>query len=145
MSPTNLPVSATNLLTFQPPLSLEAVAKWELGVSLIFHNWSVLTDAVVGQWGGPDSDDKRDWLCGAIADMFAEREETDEYDLEDTLVHAMEDEFMVNLEDDSAWQVMVFDIKPRKFLGSGRLTFNNRFLGKLLPCERKYSKGTFLQ
>lgn len=67
----------------------------------------MLTDAVVGEWGGPDSADKRDWLCGAIADMFTGREELDEYDLEDTLIHAMEDEFMVNLEDDSAWQAIL--------------------------------------
>jgi hypothetical protein len=94
----------------QTTLSTESLKKWELGVSLVLHNWSVLTDAVVAQWGGPDSDDKRDWLCGAIADMFTEREETDEYDIESVLVQVMGDEFQVNLEDDSAWGVKIYNI-----------------------------------
>lgn len=119
------------------------MAKWELGVSLILHNWSVLTDAVAGEWGGSDSADKRDWLCGAIADMFTDREELDEYDLEDTLIHAMEDEFMVNLEDDSAWQVILFTKKCDPS-SSGGLTHDGRSLRKSFSCEKKYSKGTFL-
>lgn len=106
------PVPVTNVPSIsRPPLPAESVAKWELGVSLVLHNWRVLTDAVGGEWGGSNSADKRDWLCGAIADMFTDREELDEYDLEDTLIHAMEDEFMVNLEDDSAWQVILFKYK----------------------------------
>lgn len=128
--PNQQPTLAANLLSIpKSALPSAAVAKWELGVSLILHNWRVLTDAVAGQWGGPDSGDKRDWLCGAIADIFTEREETDEYDLEDTLVHAMEDEFTVNLEDDSAWEVKRPGMKKPSFLISDQLTLNYRLLG----------------
>lgn len=134
------PVPVTNISSTSIPksaLPAEAIAKWELGVSLVLHSWRVLTDAVGGEWGGPDSADKRDWLCGAVADMFSDREELDEYDLEDTLIHAMEDEFMVNLEDDSAWQVI-----PAKYKcspsGLDKLIINNRFPRKWLSYEKKY-------
>lgn len=134
------PVPVTNVSSTsipKSPLAAEAVAKWELGVSLVLHNWRVLTDAVGGEWGGSDSADKRDWLCGAIADMFSDREELDEYDLEDTLIHAMEDEFMVNLEDDSAWQVISFKYKCGP-LSLDKLIINNRFPRKWSSYEKKY-------
>lgn len=85
----------------------EQIQKWELGVALLINNWRAMVDAVSCQWGGPDSADKRDWLCGAIADMFVERPETDAEDVEDVLVQVMADEFDVNLEDDSAYVVSI--------------------------------------
>lgn len=99
---TTNPIPAPAPATEPSPL---AAAKWELGVSLVLDSWTVLADAVRGEWGGSDSADKRDWLCGAVADMFSQRPETDECDLEETLLHVMEDEFAVNLEDESAWAV----------------------------------------
>ncbi|KAL7276602.1 rRNA accumulation-related protein [Rhizina undulata] len=117
-----------------PALPPKVVAKWELGVALIFDNWKVLTDAVAGQWGGPDSADKRDWLCGAIADMFSEHPETDELDVEETLVHVMEDEFMVNVEDDSAFDVARQVVALRNEILEGNFTIvdqlHARFLSK---------------
>lgn len=92
--------------------------KWELGVSLILHSWPALTDAVNSGWGGADSSDKRDWLCGAIADMFVANADTDEYDVEDTLTNVMEDEFEVNLEDDSAYEVMLLPLRRRPSIRS---------------------------
>ena len=58
--------------------------------------------AVQSSWGGPTSSDKRDWLCGAISDMIAERPETDAEDLEDVLIQVMSDEFDVVVDDESA-------------------------------------------
>jgi len=86
-------------------LSSQLTAKWELGVSLILDNWDVLTEAVNNLWGGEDSSGKRDWLAGAIVEMFVGQPETDEYDIEETLLQVMEDEFSVCLEDDSSWVV----------------------------------------
>lgn len=86
-------------------LSSQATAKWELGVSLILDNWDVLTEAVNNLWGGEDSSDKRDWLAGAIVEMFVGEPETDEDDIEFTLLQVMQDEFSVRLEDDSSWVV----------------------------------------
>ena len=95
------PTTTVTPLTFTPT----QITKWELGVSLILNSWPALTDAVNSGWGGADSADKRDWLCGAIADMCVASADTDEYDVEDTLANVMEDEFEVSLEDDSAYQV----------------------------------------
>src|SRR5262249_31048555 len=52
-------------------LSSEATAKFELGLTLVLNAWQALTLAVQNQWGGPDSKDKRDWMCGAVAELFA--------------------------------------------------------------------------
>lgn len=86
-------------------LSSQVTAKWELGVSLILDNWDVLTEAVNNLWGGEDSSGKRDWLAGAIVEMFIGQPETDEDDIEFTLLEVMQDEFSVRLEDDSSWVV----------------------------------------
>jgi pre-rRNA-processing protein TSR2 len=83
----------------------EQTQKWELGVSLLLNFWQPLRDAVSCNWGGPDSADKRDWLCGVIADLWTEDEEADEETVEQRLLQVMEDEFDVNLEDDSAYDV----------------------------------------
>jgi pre-rRNA-processing protein TSR2 len=84
------------------PLQTE---KWELGVSLILNFWQPLRDAVACGWGGPDSSDKRDWLCGVIADLWSEDPDANEDTIEYRLLQVMEDEFEVNLEDDSAFEV----------------------------------------
>lgn len=74
----------------------------DLGITLALHGWSALTMAVQSNWGGPTSSDKRDWLCGAISDMIAERPETDAEDLEDVLIQVMNDEFDVVVDDETA-------------------------------------------
>ncbi|RAL16255.1 uncharacterized protein BO97DRAFT_402704 [Aspergillus homomorphus CBS 101889] len=74
----------------------------DLGITLALNDWPALTLAVQSNWGGPTSADKRDWLCGAISEMLAERPETDAYDLEDVLVQVMTDEFDVDVDDESA-------------------------------------------
>lgn len=91
--------------------SQDQISKWEQGVALTINNWRALSDAVSCQWGGPDSADKRDWLCGAVADLFVERPDTDAEDVEEVLLQVMVDEFDVNLEDDSAYLVSgIYDI-----------------------------------
>jgi pre-rRNA-processing protein TSR2 len=61
----------------------------------------VLTVAIQNQWGGPDSSDKRDWLAGAISEVFESRPETDAEDIEVILLQALEDEFGIRLEDET--------------------------------------------
>src|SRR6266511_679913 len=41
-----------------------------LGVKLIFYKWTALKLAVEHQWGGVDSEDKREWFIGEIIDYF---------------------------------------------------------------------------
>jgi len=41
------------------------------GVSILFKTkWTALKLAVDMQWGGHDSEDKRDWLINVIVDYF---------------------------------------------------------------------------
>ncbi|KAJ5081626.1 hypothetical protein NUU61_009890 [Penicillium alfredii] len=91
----------------------------DLGITLALNNWPALTLAVQSSWGGPTSADKRDWLCGAISDMLAERPETDAEDLEDVLVQVMNDEFDVVVDDESAAPVaaQIMDIKSQTARG----------------------------
>lgn len=72
-----------------------------MGIWHALFNWSVLAVAVQNQWGGPDSEDKRDWLAGAISEVFQNQPETDALDLEVVLLQALEDEFGVRLEDET--------------------------------------------
>lgn len=76
--------------------------KLDLAITLLLNTWPSLTLAVQSSWGGPNSSDKRDWLCGAISDIFATRPETDSYDVEDILIQVMNDEFDVAVDDGSA-------------------------------------------
>lgn len=89
--------------------------KWELGVACILNLWPALSIAVANQWGGSDSEGKRDWFCGAIADLFTDAEgsggetqkepELDELDVEEVLLQVMQDEFEVGVDDDTSFAV----------------------------------------
>lgn len=73
--------------------------------------------------------------------MFADREELDEYDLEDTLIHAMEDEFMVNLEDDSAWQVILSNTNATNPLGQA--DSSQQVSQKVVALRKEISEHNF--
>ncbi|KAF2729449.1 hypothetical protein EJ04DRAFT_568663 [Polyplosphaeria fusca] len=89
----------------RPVLSEKAQAKFDLGIWHSLFNWQALTVAVQAQWGGPDSEDKRDWLAGAISEVFENQPETDREDVEVVLLQALEDEFGARLEDDTEVEV----------------------------------------
>ncbi|KXX76849.1 Pre-rRNA-processing protein TSR2 [Madurella mycetomatis] len=107
---------------------------FEQGVAIALHLWPALTLAVQNNWGGPDSSDKRDWFAGAIVDLFPDisklspaqlqqklrqqsqqsqsqsqpqgsDQEPDQVDVETVLLQVMLDEFEVNVEDESAYEV----------------------------------------
>ncbi|KAF2438011.1 pre-rRNA-processing protein TSR2 [Karstenula rhodostoma CBS 690.94] len=82
-------------------LSEQAQANFDLGIWHTLFNWPTLTVAVQNQWGGPDSSDKRDWLAGAVSDLFASNPATDQEDVEVMLLQVLEDEFGVRLEDET--------------------------------------------
>jgi pre-rRNA-processing protein TSR2 len=88
-----------------PPNPSEISAQLDLGISLILNSWPSLTLAVQSNWGGPESAEKRDWLCGAIADLFVSRPETDAADVEEVLLQVMTDEFDVVVDDGSAGEI----------------------------------------
>lgn len=114
------------------------------------HLWPSLTLAVQNHWGGPDSEDKRDWFAGAIAELFPDlstspaalaalrsskqqsvsksngsggdttTEEPDLETVEEVLLQVMFDEFEVNVEDESAFSVAEQIIRLRKQCAKGK-------------------------
>ncbi|KAL4817273.1 Pre-rRNA-processing protein TSR2-domain-containing protein [Aspergillus spinulosporus] len=101
------------------PVPQTASSYLDLGITLAINAWPALTLAVTSNWGGPNSADKRDWLCGAISDMIADRPETDAEDLEDVLIQVMNDEFDVVVDDESAGEVADRIMEIRKMVENG--------------------------
>lgn len=101
------------------PAATDAPSYLDLGITLALNSWPALTLAVQSNWGGPKSDDKRGWLCGAISEILADRPETDAEDLEDVLVQVMNDEFDVAVDDESAAAVaaQIMDMKAQTARG----------------------------
>jgi len=130
-----------------PPSPETCQSNFEQGVALALHLWPALSLAVSNNWGGPDSEDKRDWFAGAVVDLFPDlvkllsppstnnnsststtqqppkpksqsqedeaTEEPDQLDIETVLLQVMLDEFEVNVEDDSAFEVAEQIIRMR--------------------------------
>ncbi|PVU96057.1 hypothetical protein BB559_002509 [Furculomyces boomerangus] len=76
------------------------------GADHIFASWTALELAVQQQWGGPDSQEKRDWMVDVVVEEFGKKgSKIDQEDIEDLLLQIMEDEFECILEDNSASDV----------------------------------------
>ncbi|KXG48235.1 Pre-rRNA-processing protein TSR2 [Penicillium griseofulvum] len=98
-----------------PQPATDAASHLDLAITLTINSWPALSLAVQSNWGGPNSSEKRDWLCGAISDMLSDRPETDAEDLEEVLVQVMNDEFDVAVDDESAADVadMIMELKAQ--------------------------------
>jgi len=94
-------------------------ARFDLAISLALNSWPALSIAVANQWGGPNSADKRDWLAGAISDLFTEHPDTDEVDIENVLLQVMSDEFEVNVDDESETKVAQTIMRSKKEISEG--------------------------
>ncbi|KAI9287331.1 Pre-rRNA-processing protein TSR2-domain-containing protein [Umbelopsis sp. AD052] len=76
------------------------------GLHYVLRSWSALKLAVEQDWGGPDSEEKREWMAETLVEYFgANAKRLDEFDVEDILVQIMSDEFHTDLEDGSAYAV----------------------------------------
>jgi len=102
-----------------PPSPETCQSEFEAGVSLSLSLWPALAVAVSNNWGGPDSADKRDWFAGAVCDLFAERPDTDLEDVETVLLQVMLDEFEVNVDDDSGFEIAEQIMRLRTDCGNG--------------------------
>ncbi|KAK3381345.1 Pre-rRNA-processing protein TSR2-domain-containing protein [Podospora didyma] len=107
--------------TSSTPSPATCQSNFEQGVAIALNLWPALTLAVQNHWGGPDSADKRDWFAGAIVELFsdlsklpalptpAQLQESDsepeQVDVETVLLQVMLDEFEVNVDDESAFEV----------------------------------------
>lgn len=114
-------------------------SSFEQGVALALHLWADLTLAVQNNWGGPDSADKRDWFAGAVVELFpdltakgapttatgsaAESSDDNEPDaacVEEFLLQVMLDEFEVNVDDDSSFEVAEQILRVRAECAKGK-------------------------
>ena len=95
--------------------------KFDVSIALILSLWPALTLAVTNNWGGPSSSDKRDWFAGAISDLFISNPATDLEDVETVLLQIMLDEFEVNVDDESAFEVAERDYEIEGAMFEGGL------------------------
>merc|ERR1711939_286481 len=58
------------------PTPEQCQAHFELGLTLALYTWPSLSLAVTNNWGGPDSEEKRQWFVGATIDVLKD-DETD--------------------------------------------------------------------
>lgn len=126
-------------------------ARFEQGVALSLNLWPALTLAVQNNWGGPDSADKRDWFAGEVADQFppftnssaatngsgattsqteaqGDKEEPDAEYLEELILQVMLDEFEVNVDDDTAFDVATEIVRLRGQCARGQFDEVDRLL-----------------
>jgi pre-rRNA-processing protein TSR2 len=94
-------------------------------------------------WGGPDSEDKRDWFAGVVVDLFPDfakqkpsreadstsraqdatvssADEPESADVEAVLLQVMLDEFEVNVDDDSSFETADQIMRLRNDIAKGK-------------------------
>lgn len=65
-----MPAPAPHMQQQQQQMSPEAKAGFEEGVGLVFSQWTALCLAVEEQWGGPESEDKANYLIDEVIQWF---------------------------------------------------------------------------
>lgn len=115
-----------------------AATKIELLVSLHLHSWPALTLAIQNQWGGASSNDKRDWLAGAVSDLLANGEVTDVEDVEEVLIQVMVDEFEVVVDDATPAEIAARIIRGRQRILDGDYAEVDQMLAR---WEEKQGRG----
>ncbi|KAI3392850.1 hypothetical protein diail_5056 [Diaporthe ilicicola] len=130
-------------------------SRFEQGVALSLNLWPALTLAVQNNWGGPDSADKRDWFAGQVVEQFppfstsnnntnstttngisqatqaqqqGDQEEPDAEYLEELILQVMLDEFEVNVDDDTAYDVAAEVVRLRGQCARGNFEEVDRLL-----------------
>ncbi|KAK2771556.1 pre-rRNA-processing protein tsr2 [Colletotrichum kahawae] len=119
-----------------PPTAEACQSTFEQAVALSLHMWPALSLAVQNHWGGPDSADKRDWFAGAVTELFPAYvkiangqavpannnavEEPDTEYVETFLLQVMVDEFEVNVDDETGFDVAERIIKIRADCAKGK-------------------------
>ena len=88
---------------------------------MTLSTWSALSLAVQNSWGGPQSSEKRDWFAGAVSDLFESSPDADVEYIEEMLLQVMNDEFDVNVEDESGEEIAA------KIVGLRKLTLQGDF------------------
>jgi len=101
------------------PTLAEREAQLELGITLSLFLWPSLTLAVTNLWGGPDSSSKREFFAQTTIDLLRETPDADEAWIEEFLLQFMIDEFEINVDDESGWEVAEQICRLRKDCAKG--------------------------
>ncbi len=115
-----------------PPTPTQLQTAFDNGIWYILSLWPALHVACQNNWGGPDSNDKKDWFAGAVSDLFTQKPDTDFEDLVIFLLQVMQDEFELNVEDDTEEEV------ARQILGLKKKLSEERDLGAVRELERRW-------
>lgn len=109
-------------------------------------------------WGGPDSEDKRNWFSGAIVDLFPEftdapqsqqqakinaPEEVSMEDVETVLLQVMIDEFEVNVDDDTGVEVADQIVRARSQCALGQFDEVEKLRERFVNLGGKKVDGMF--
>lgn len=78
---------------------------FEAGVALLFTRWTALQLGVANEWGGPNSKDKALGIQQEVCDWFYGKKSHEMMDLADLLDQAISEDFYIQAEDDSPYQV----------------------------------------
>ncbi|RDW85669.1 hypothetical protein BP5796_03994 [Coleophoma crateriformis] len=128
------------------PLPESAQAQFELGVSLLLNFWPALSLAVSSNWGagnGATASEKRDWFAGAIVELFDNDPETDSVDVETVLLQVMLDEFEVNVDDDSGYEIAEEILRIRTQCAKGDYKEVQRLRERWVSGKGKAPSGMF--
>lgn len=110
----------------QAGLSVEvATAEFRAGVTAVLRAWSALRQAVASNWGGVQSIEKAEVLRDHIYENFnynKPKPGMDRYDLEDALAIYLEEEFCLQIEDDSEKDVAFLICQMYENCGKGDFT-----------------------
>ncbi|CAG8949676.1 hypothetical protein HYFRA_00003995 [Hymenoscyphus fraxineus] len=101
------------------PSPAKCQAQFELGCTLSLFLWPSLTLAVTNSWGGPDSASKREWFAQQTIDLLNETPDADAEWLEEFLLGVMLDEFEVNVDDESGFEVAEQIMRIKKDCAKG--------------------------
>lgn len=120
------------------------------GTKIIITTWAALRIAVQNEFGGPQSQEKADWLVDAIVEHFdAEGKSVEVEDLEDILLDVMAREFHVTLEDESELEVanLLFNLYRQCITGNTTLLDSLRerqkkILATPIDCHYEESSET---
>ncbi|KAL8824687.1 MAG: hypothetical protein Q9191_004886 [Dirinaria sp. TL-2023a] len=120
-----------------PPSSEKTAAKFDLSIALTLSTWSALTLAVQNSWGGPDSAEKRDWFAGVISDLFQNTPDADVDYLEEFLLQVMNDEFEINVDDDSGAEIAAKIVGLRKMTLEGDFRLVDAMYSQWVERQKK--------
>ncbi|GLI68605.1 hypothetical protein VaNZ11_013077, partial [Volvox africanus] len=96
---------------------------FEEGVRLIFAKWTALALAVENQWGGSNSAGKADLLLNDCLDWFYNKREHYVDELEENLDDAILQDFNVEAEDGSPYQIADACVKLYQELAAGSTAY----------------------